>query len=190
MKELVTLIRHLLEGLDIRRRWIALVGIFLTVLIVLFVLECWTGWNYYANLEKKIKLMSSLHELARNDIASNQDLYPIYQETVAELSRRKVFSPSIPSIGFASSVSFWKALTGALFWLSLAIAGLFGAFGKENKIAAAVILGIIAFLFGYIGTIIPTIKDPWVNYIGFPLLQVVVIVLVSDRAQKMKKKGS
>ena len=84
------------------------------------------------------------------------------------------------------SVAFWKAISGASFWLLFAIAALFGAFGDENKVAGVIGLSIIGAIFGYIGALIPTIYNPWVNYLGFPALQIGVILFLSSRSKKKK----
>jgi hypothetical protein len=184
MKELVGIIKSLLEGLDFRRRWFAIVIFFALALAVLLGFEYFTGFNYYRSLEKKVKLLKELHTLAQDDIAQNQDLNRVYQETIEELSSRKVSSLTLPSVVFASSVTFWKAVSGASIWALFAILALFGVFGREKKAAGTIILGIVAILFGYLGTIIPTIHNPLVNYFAFPVIQLAILLLLGSKMGK------
>jgi hypothetical protein len=73
-----------------------------------------------------------------------------------------------------------KALSGASIWLLFAILGLFGVFGKENRAIAVIAMVLFAVLFGYLGTIIPTTYAPWVNYFGFPVVQLVILWLLGS----------
>ena len=187
MQGIVDIIKELLAGLDQRRKRFAVIGIALLALILLFSIDYWTGWNYYRNLEKKVALLETLHTLSADGITEDPDLYPIYQDIVEDLSQRPIPNVTISQPSLIQSISFWKGISGALFWIIFAIAGFFGAFGKESKIASVTILGFIAFLFGLLGSVIPTIIDPWINYIGFPLLQITIILMFSLRAAKRKQ---
>jgi len=185
MKGVVDIIKSLLEELDIRLRWVAVVGVSILVLIVLLALECATGFVYYRSLERKVELLKTLHSLSEGDITQNQDLYPLYQETVEELSRRKVNPLLFPSLASADPRVFWKAVSGAFIWLLLLIPAPFGAYGEETKVIATVFFIFCVVLFGCIGAIIPTANCPWMNYLGFPAVQIVIFFLV---ARKLRKK--
>jgi len=52
-------------------------------------------------------------------------------------------------------------------------------------ISIGIVITLIAWLFAWIGIKIPTLINPWVNYIGFPLIQIGIINMLSR-----KKKGS
>ena len=181
------IIKDFLEGLDQRRKRFALIGIGLLVLLSFLIIDYWTGWSYYGNLEKKTALLESLHKLSVEGIAQDPGLYPIYQDIVSDLTDRTTPNISIPSLAFISSETFWKAISGASFWLIFVIAAFFGTFGKENIIVGIVGVGFIALFFGIVGALIPTIVNPWVNYIGFPLLQIIVVLFLSRRANKKKR---
>ena len=61
--------------------------------------------------------------------------------------------------------------------------------GFKSKILGFVMMGILGVFFGGIGILIPTILNPWVNYIGYPILQLVILiisVLKSNSANKEK----
>jgi hypothetical protein len=45
-------------------------------------------------------------------------------------------------------------------------------------------LSIVALFFGWIGTIIPTIYSPWINYIAFPVLLFVLLGIILNRTMK------
>jgi hypothetical protein len=184
MKDLIGIINALLEGLDIRGRWLAVVSTVALILMLLFGFEVVTGWNYYRNLEKKIELLDRLNSLHSEGVTSNPELEPIYAQAVADLSSRNTAPPRLPAIALRTSIAFWKAISGASFWILFALLGMFGTFGKERRALAAIALLIIAIPFGYIGSILPTIGNPWVNYIGFPLLQMAILLIISGRARK------
>jgi hypothetical protein len=78
VKDLIAIIKSLLEDLDIRRRWFVIVSLFALVLLVVLGFEHFAGYYYYRSLEKKVELLKELHSLAKDDIAQDQDLHPVY----------------------------------------------------------------------------------------------------------------
>ncbi len=85
MQGLIDLIKTLLDGLDLRRRWMVVAGIILLAFFLLFAFEYWTGWNYYRNVEKTVSLLERLHTLSEDGISQDSDLYPIYKRVVDDL---------------------------------------------------------------------------------------------------------
>jgi len=184
LKELLAIIRGLLEGLDLRRRWIAVVGLLLVLVLAIAVIEAWTGWNYYSNLQKKADLLLQLQSLVEGGIESNERLSPIYDQLAEELEDRSTPQVGFPAVRFQTSESFWKFIWGGSFWFLFAVSAIFGTFGDENRIAGTIILLVIGVVSGIIATWIPTILNPWVNYIGFPLLQIILIFIIAARSRR------
>jgi len=84
-----------------------------------------------------------------------------------------------------------KAISGASIWLLLFVFGISSEIKKSRKITGliisiAIFLILAAFLFAWIGALIPTIISPWVNYILFPIIQIVVLVFLTRKSQPQK----
>ncbi|TEU15132.1 MAG: hypothetical protein E3J21_13990 [Anaerolineales bacterium] len=197
MKDTADLIIGLFKELKLPLRWIAVI-----VSVILFVLgvlgyEHLTGHFYYGRLEKKIALLKELQLIANEGIASNQELYPIYQSAVEELTHYEVRGlpfPPLPSVSFGDPVTWGKAISGASVWLLFLIVGVSSDVKKAGRISgatigAAVLVIIIATVFAWVGTIIPTIFSPWVNYIGFPAIQSALFFLLFRKKKPAGTKG-
>ena len=52
----------------------------------------------------------------------------------------------------------------------------------KTKVAAFFLLAVIGLVLGGVGYILPTIVNPWVNYIGFPALQLVALISISVKS--------
>jgi hypothetical protein len=82
-----------------------------------------------------------------------------------------------------------KFVSGAFWWLLLFIICFFI---KQNTIAAKIFVQIfvlvIAFIFGILGAHIPSFS-PWIiNILGFPIIQLLIIILIVVAVNNMKKK--
>ncbi len=190
MKEVAELIASLLKELDSRRKWIAIALFAILILALMSGFEYFTGHFYYESLEKKVRLLKELQIISNAGIASNSDLYPIYRSAVEELSRPRELRIALPLEYLADPVTIGKAVSGALVWLVILI---FGVASERKKgtfagitVAVAVVLLFIATLFGWIGSILPTVLNPWVNFIGFPLAQFLVLALIFRKPSKPK----
>lgn len=184
MRELIGVIKSLLEGLNLRARWVAVSGLVILILLVFYGLELFTGWNYYRSMNAKVTLLERLNTLSSNHISENSDLYPIYSQLVRDLAARD----TAPVAALTFSVAFWKAMTGAFLWVFLAILGLLGTFGKDTntRAVAVLVLSMLAVVFGYIGSALPTVVNPWVNYVGVPTAQIATLLIWSSAIQKRK----
>lgn len=189
MGGLIGLIKSLLDGLNLRARWLAVGGIIILFLLAVYVSETATGWNYYRSLSARLTLLERLNALSVSGISENRDLYPIYTQLVRDLAARDTAPLKAPS--FPTSVSFWKAMTGASPWMVLAILGLFGTFGKEtsNRVVAVIFFAVLAVVFGYVGSLFLTIVKPWVNYVVVPAAQILALLVLSNASGKRKARS-
>jgi len=185
-KELVKFFTSLFEGLDLRRRWSLIVGTVIVAVLVTVVFEYCTAWNYYRSLENKVSFLKELHALAKDDIAASPELFRIYRETAGEVGARRVRPLTLPT--FTPSVTSRKFVSGSLFWLVMMFAALRGTFGQETsiKVIGVVFMGVVALLFGCLGTLIPTICNPLVNYLGFPIVQIRTLWLLGRGTKKAR----
>lgn len=189
MKDLATFIVSLFQDLKLPLRWLAVVAILLFAVFGLWGYESLTGNFFYSQLEKKIALLRELQLMANDGIAQKPELYPIYLSIVSEIGHYKTFNLSsihIPSVNIGDPVVMGKAIGGASVWLLILLIGLPPNIKKEGKltpviVTTAIVVVAMGLLFAWIGTLIPTLLNPWINFIGFPLAQFAVIYLLFGR---------
>lgn len=196
MEDVANFIASLFKDMKLSTRWVAIVLIIFLTALGLLGFEYLTGHFYYQSLERKINLLKELQLIANEDISKNPELYPIYQSAVKELSRCEVRNLAfLPPRDLGNPVIWGKAIGGALVWLLILAVGVVSEVKKTGKltgiiIAVAVVLIIIAAIFAWIGTIIPTIYAPWVNYVGFPLIQLVFLFLLTRKQRNPANRGT
>lgn len=189
MKDLATFIVSLFQDLKLPLRWLAMLAILLFAILGLWGYESLTGHLFYSQLEKKTALLKELQLIANDGIAQKPELYPIYLSAVAEVGKHETFNLSnfnIPSINIGDPVVMGKAISGASIWLLVLLVGLPPNIRKEGKLTFVVVATTIAIValglfFAWIGTLIPTLLNPWINFIGFPLAQFAIVYLLFGR---------
>lgn len=189
MKEVAEFIVGLFNSLRLPLRWIAVLVLLMVVVLTLAWFEHLTGYFYFTRLERKVALLRELSDIASQGIDSRHELYPIYQSAVSELAEYQVKSGVVPwvsSIRIGDPEVWGKAISGASIWILFLIIGVSDDVQKAGKltgttIGVGIVLLMIAALFGWLGTLIPTVLNPWVNYIGFPAVQAVVLYLLGRK---------
>lgn len=189
MDKLAAFVVELFQGLKSSARWVAVFLTLIAIGIVFYGYERSTGQLYFSRLERKIALLRELYELKNSGIEQYPELYIIYEDTVAELTAFKIVRPQstqLPSIDWRNSETIGKAISGSFLWLLVFVFGIASEIRKSGKITGfiitlAVFLLLIVLLFAWFGVLIPTIINPWVNYILFPLLQIVALIYISTR---------
>jgi len=187
MDKLIELISELISKLNPKGRWKAIGAIFIIIIIVLLIIESIAGFNFFLQMQKKVGLIKELAEISTYELDENSQLYGVYQDAIDQLSNYSIkpFKIHFPKI---NSQDLFKALSGGSVWLLFSILGFFGQFGENNKIIAGVLLLLIAILFGWIGIIIPVVITPWINYIGFPFIQLIILIWLGKLAGKRKNR--
>ena len=142
--------------------------------------ERMTGYFFFRSMEKKVSLLKDLQALDQSGINQNQELSAIYHQTIVELSDHKVETPRLPNL--PQSERLWLFISGSSFFFLLSIIFLLQ---KEKKfyVYAPLILGLI---FGCIGAALPIAFNPWLNYLGFPILQMFLLMLLGFLSRKRK----
>jgi hypothetical protein len=182
----------LFQDLKLPYRWGAIGVVLMLVFLGVLGFERVTGQFYFSRLERKITLLNELKQLKDAGITQDPELNKIYQDTVNELesfSVKQSVSITPGGIDFSNPVTIGKAIGGASFWLLVFVLGISADIRKNKKITWTTIgMGIfillIALLFAWIGAIIPTIISPWVNYIGFPIFQISLLIYLSVKSAK------
>ncbi|RHX83555.1 hypothetical protein [Leptospira stimsonii] len=180
---------------EIRLRHFAYTVIFLFLMCVagLFIFESVSGYFYFNRVENRVNNIKVLSSIDSNRINSDPELNKLYQQTITELQTYQIRSISSIPFEIQSSIfsdqDLWsnilKFITGASLWIIILMIALFSE-DQENRIAMVTFIAFIGALFGYIGIQITSIS-PWVNYIGYPFGQLLVILLIAGVVSLFKK---
>jgi hypothetical protein len=163
------LVTALFEGLNLRRRWVAILGFVILITFCLLIFEQTSGTIYYNSLGRKVEILKELNALEKEGtISSYPELKRTYDTTVEELNLRTIQPFNFSSIALISSITFWKVISGAAPAVGFMV---FFILQKETDIHALFGAIIFAILGGFIGGLLPVIYNPWINYIGFPIAQ-------------------
>jgi len=193
MDELIAFLVKFYDGLKVPAKWLIAIAVMGMAFIAVVGFEHFTGHFFFTRLETKIRLLIELHQLAKAGIENDPNLAPIYFATVTELNSidtSSQLSPSFTKFNLGNPVNIWKAVSGAFLWILAGIIGLSGEIKKAggkitgNTIGLGVLIFLIVIFFAWIGTIIPTIYFPWINYLGFPTLQILILWLISRKSTK------
>lgn len=165
---------------------------FLLVLVVVFlILFPYIDANifYYKRVNNRVDILSKLSEIDVDRIKDSDILMEEYHRILAEVDKQS--DGSIGSVIIRDSsrdILRIKFITGGLvFWILAVICAFIKKFGNVGyKIAAIILLCGIGWLSGQLAKIIPTIITPLVNYIGFPLLLIVLFALLSTSSNSAK----
>jgi hypothetical protein len=189
MDKLIELISELFSKLNPRGKWGAILGVLIGIIVLIIIGESFTGINYFNKMQKKVDILSDLYEMSEIETEPNNELKEVYQETINEISQYKVkpFDFQFPNI---NNEKFLKGLTGGLIWFVFGIMAFCKVFGKENPVLGGIIMLIIGFIFGWIGTVLPTMGKPWVNYVFSPLIQFIILLLFGSYLGKKKTRKS
>lgn len=200
MEKVLAFVASLFQELKLPVRWVAFITLILTLASGAWFAEYATKYVYFTKLERKILLLKELQQVANSGIQSNPELYPVYKDTANELAAVNLQTPlftglSIFTLNDTVGVTVGKAIGGASLWIIILLSTLSSNREKgkksfrENFDSISGMLFISA-LFGWVGTMIPTFYNPWVNYVGFPLLQVIVLFIFSWKAPVPKTGAS
>ena len=189
MKDIAAFIISLFQDLKLPVKWGAIILSGLVLVFGFMGYEKLTGHFYLSKLEKKVELLGDLQLLATAGIEDDKELFPIYKTIVGELSSFDIsqqYLTNLPRINFGDPVTVGKAISGASLWLLLVAVGIPTEVKKDGKLTGLTIgLGIflllIGALFAWLGSIIPTLIRPWVNYILFPSVQGGILYLLTRK---------
>lgn len=181
------------------RLWIC-IGLILFCCILLFPYID-SNFLYFSRMEKRIKIFEKVMELDQEKIKRNQAYYNEYQSILQEIEQQR--ERNINSVinkaskhlntfidtGKEQGNSWIKFFTGAMWCLIITICIPFmNTFKKRSdKILALFLMVIISIIVGWFFSIIPIIGRPIINYVGIPILQIVVVVGFTNKGKTNKK---
>jgi hypothetical protein len=191
LKDLATFFVNLFQDLKLPVRWLAFISLLVLMIVGVLGFEQLTGNFYLSKLERKVALLKNLQSIADAGIDNHPELRVAYEKAVAELSAFEVRTPAsyIPSLQVGNTTALGKAISGAVIWIIVLIFGVSSDIQKNGKmtgttIGVGIVLLLIAAVFAWVGTLIPTIYNPWVNYIAFPIAQLIVLFLLFGRRKR------
>ena len=161
---------------------------FFIIIVVLVYPYVDANFFFYNRIEKRVSILQSLSEIDAEKVSQSPALQEEYDAILTDIEKQREWSISgiIFSQQSQSTVPLFKFLSGgALAWLVTLCIPFMNTFeDKKAKIAAFLLLALFGGLLGGIGYIIPTIFNPWVNYIGYPFLQLVALVALTIKPKQ------
>lgn len=155
----------------------------LVLVVVVFLLFPYFDANlfYYKRVNDRVDILNKISNLDVEKIQQDPTLKREYESILNELSQQPESTVTyLVQKESDSTKNMVKFITGGLlFWVFAFVCfGLSGLKTIPRKIIGFVICAILGVLLGFIGKAIPNIFTPWVNYIGFPLLQIIFLALL------------
>lgn len=197
-------IEELLEGFKKNykrpRMWICL-GIIVFCVALLFPYID-SNFFYFSRMEKRIDILEKVMALDETKINSNQVYMDEYQSILQEIEQQSDRSINsvmnktsnyinyIVEIGQGQGNSWIKFFTGAIWAIVVTVwVPFMNTFKKRSdKLLAFVMMLIISIIMGWFFSVIPIIITPLVNYIGIPILQIVLVICIVYKSNKKVKK--
>ncbi len=181
------------------RLWLFIaIILFITVLIIPYIDS---NFFYFSRMEKRINVLEKVMALDEEKINSNQAYIDEYQRILQEMEQQGERSINslmnkfiiqmnyITSMGNGEGNRALKFLSGA-FWLLLitVCVPFMNTFKKRSdKLIAFVLLLIMSGIIGWVFSMVPVIISPMVNYIGVPLLQIILLIIIVVKSNKKKR---
>lgn len=178
------------------RLWICL-GLIIFCFVLLFPYID-SNFLYFSRMEKRISILERVMELDQEKINSNPAYQNEYQSILKEMeqqSERTINSVmnrvsnyinNLMETGKEQGNRWIKFFTGAIWFIIVTVCIPFmNTFKKRSdKILAFVLMLIISFLAGWIFSIIPIIVTPMFNYIGIPIMQIILLIAIVNKSKK------
>ena len=188
MKE--KLFAKLWDNLRNPKLYVFIIAVFIVALVLLPYIDA--NVFYYKRVNNRIDILKKLEAIDAEELKNDEVLLREYNSILSEVEKQSDGSlGSVFRKETDKSVILFKFLTGgSLCWL-IAIFCLFikGFKNFGNRILGFLVFTIHGGITGLLAKAIPTISNPVVNYIGFPVLLIAIIALLATSGNK-KKKGT
>ena len=162
-----------------------LYAIFAAVIVVIALIFPYVDANffYYSRVEKRIDILQSLSEIDMEKVSRHPALQEEYDAIISEIEKQRDLSISsaVAIEQATSNIPLFKFLSGgALAWIVTLCVPFMNTFkDKKSKVLAFFLFALLGGILGGIAYIIPTIFNPWINYIGYPSLQLIILVALA-----------
>ena len=158
-----------------------------TLLIIVAIVFPYIDANFffYNRIEKRVRILQSLSEIDMDKVSQYSALQEEYDAIISEIDKQQELSISnaITSDQTANNIQLFKFLSGgALTWIIALCVPFMNTFkDKKTKILAFLLLILFGEVLGGIGYLIPIFFNPWINYIGYPVLQLTTLIALAIR---------
>lgn len=157
--------------------------------------------NYlnYFNLERKTEILKILGEIPSKRLAEDEALNRAYNQTITELVDLKISSEykiinidftNFKFLNFDNTHNWWqKFVAGSVLSFFFIPFMVFDKNTEEKqKVTNVIVLTILGVLLGLLALIVPIVfGKPFITYIGIPIFQILVIVIISVFMSKTKR---
>ncbi len=171
----------------------------LSLLLAIFLIGAPITVDYffgYVRLEQQVRALTLLSQIELESIKDAR-LLGMYDRILDSLEKTPPANTAPVSVKF-SVASFgsifrvpnlWKFLTGASILSLLLVVVFFAKFGSIGlKVGAFFLILTMAFIAGVIGALIPTFRPIVINLLGFPLVQLIVLIYITIVSSKAREK--
>ncbi len=182
-------IKEIASSLSLKKSIFWFLIISFIVFALFYVFEIFTGHFYFTRLNKKVDILTKIDKQIPQDSPIKNEIYNQYELMVKDISKYKI-SKKIPfgkirdaKLTKKSIQNIFKFLTA---WIIPVIVIIIGTKketrkGKRDMIVGSIIVGIAS---GFIAAFIPIIYKPWVNYVGFPITQFIILFVIGTFMKK------
>lgn len=142
---------------------------------------------YYNRIEKRVDILRELSEIDIETISKSPILQDEYDAILSEITSQREWSIFGTNTSEQSedlrNISIFKFISGGILaWIITICVPFMNTFkDRTSKVIAFFICAILGVILGWFGYIIPTIFNPLINYIGFPILQFVLLYSLSNK---------
>lgn len=160
--------------------YIFLLVALLTVLVLFPYIDA--NFFYYSRVNNRIDVLTKVSEINVEELQHNEILLKEYNSILAEIEKQP--SGSVGSVFVKESnntVNLIKFITGgSLIWIIAILCFFIKGFKNFGyRILGFVLIAWGGCILGIVAKAIPTIVNPMVNYIGFPVLLIIVVALLA-----------
>lgn len=167
-----------------------LYAIFAAVIVVIALVFPYVDANFsfYNRIEKRVNILQSLSEIDVEKVSQYPALQKEYDAIIPEIEKQRELSISnaISMEQTSSYIPLFKFLSGgALVWIITLCIPFMNTFkDKKTKVLTFFLLAIFGGILGGVAYIIPTIFNPWINFVGFPVLQLIMLIALAMKPKQ------
>lgn len=177
-KTIELIVSWIQKNLKNPKLYVTLVIFILVIAIIFPYIDA--NFFYYSRIEKRVSILQNLSEINIEKVSQYPELRREYDGILSEIQKQRELS----IFGITSyeknenNVLLFKFLSGGAFaWFITLCVPFMNTFeNKKMKVLAFLLLALFGGILGGIGYIIPIIFNPWVNYIGYPILQLIILI--------------
>lgn len=143
---------------------------------------------FYGRIEKRVGILQNLSEIDMEKVSQHPALQEEYDAIISEIEKQHALSISstISPEQTTSNVPLFKFLSGgALAWIITLCIPFMNTFkDRKTKVLAFILFAFFGGILGRAACIIPTIFNPWINYIGYPVLQLIILIALTVKPKQ------